>query len=223
MGSVTVIFVPFLVVALFIVQFFISITGKDVSDVVLPYAPDKGLVWKYDNENDPYISLKETKIVGDEQIFRFKTREYSDDEDYIYGCGYMMDLVFTDENGNTETYYATARNVSLDMIKIWAEDEVSVYKYTATAHKVYDDSKWSMNFSLGDSSEYVVYDPDITCNPKTFTVVYEKGMEDDDIIWLYFKNSSAEKDYSESHKIRLDCSGRDVKLLNESFWSSDNP
>lgn len=76
---------------------------------------------------------------------------------------------------------------------------------------------------LNVSEVVLPYDPDITCNPKTFTVVYEKGMEDDDIIWLYFKNSSAEKDYSENHKIRLDCSGRDVKLLNESFWSSDNP
>ena len=223
MGSVTVILVPFLAVLVFIADIFLSLTGLDVTKVVLPYDPENGLVWEYDNINDPYIKLEDMVIGDDEQIFKFVNRGNNKDTNYKYGCGYMMDLIFTAENGETETYYATTRNVSLGRVKIWAEDEVLVYNYTATVQKLYDDSEWEMDFGTGSDSEYVVYNPDTKSTSRTFTVVYEKGTDDDDIIWLYFVNRSAEEDYWESHKIQLDCSGKEAKLLKESFWSTDSP
>lgn len=67
MGSVTIILVPFLLVAVFIAQFFLGITGLDTTKVTLPYSPEEGLVWEYDNKNDPYIKLKDMVIEGDEQ------------------------------------------------------------------------------------------------------------------------------------------------------------
>ncbi len=222
MGAVTVIFVPFLAVLVFIADLFLSITGLDITKVVLPYDPENGLVWEYDNENDPYIKLKDMVIEGDEQIFKFVNRGYNKDITYKYGCGYMMNLIFTAENGETETYYATTRNVSLGRVKIWSEDEVLVYNYTATAKKVYDDSEWEMDFGSESDSEYVVYNPDTESTSRTFTVVYEKGMADDDIIWISFDNRSGEGNYWEAHHIKLDCSGEEAKLLEESFWSTDS-
>lgn len=225
MGSVTIILVPFLLVAVFIAQFFLGITGLDVSKVTLPYDPEKGLVWEYDNKNDPYIKLEEVKIEGDEQIFCFKSRKYSNDEDYVYGCGYMMDLIFADENGNIETYYATTRNVNLGRVKIWAEEEVCVYNYTATAKKVYDDSEWDLGFGASsDCSEYIVYAPEMLSSPEsfTFTVVYEKGTAKDDIIWVNFCNKAySNNHYQENHRLKLDFSGDEAKLLEEKFWSTD--
>lgn len=222
MGAVTVIFVPFIAVLVFIADIFLSLTGLDITKVVLPYDPENGLVWEYDNINDPYITLKDTVIEGDEQIFKFVNRGYNKDTTYKYGCGYMMDLIFTAESGETETYYATTRNVSLGRVKIWAEDEVLIYNYTATAKKVYDDSEWEMDFGSESDSEYVVYNPDTKSTARTFTVVYEKGMDDDDIIWISFDNRSGEGDYWEAHHIKLDCSGKEAKLLEESFWSTDS-
>lgn len=222
MGSVTVILVPFLAVLVFIADLFLSITGLDITKVALPYDPENGLVWEYDNINDPYIKLDDMVIEGDEQIFKFVNRGYNKDKTYKYGCGYMMDLIFTAENGETETYYATTRNVSLGRVKIWAEDEVLVYNYTATAQKVYDDSEWEMDFGTGSDSEYVVYNPDTKSTSRTFTVVYEKGMDDDDIIYISFDNRSGEEDYWEAHHIKLDCSGKEAKLIEESFWSTDS-
>ena len=214
--------IAFMAVASVIFSIFSSMTGLDVSKITLPYNPEEGLVWEYDNENDPYIKLKDMVIEGDEQIFKFVNRGYNKDITYKYGCGYMMDLVFTAENGETETYYATTRNVSLGRVKIWAEDEVFVYDYTATAKKVYDDSEWEMDFGTDSDSEYVVYNPDTESTSRTFTVVYEKGMDEDDIIWVSFDNRSGEGDYWEAHHIKLDCSGKEAKLLEESFWSTDS-
>lgn len=214
--------IAFMAVASVIFSIFSSMTGLDVSKITLPYNPEEGLVWEYDNENDPYIKLKDMVIEGDEQIFKFVNRGQSKLTGYKYGCGYMMDLVFTAENGETETYYATTRNVSLGRVKIWAEDEVLVYNYTATAKKVYDDSEWEMDFGTDSDSEYVVYNPDTKSTSRTFTVVYEKGMDEDDIIWVSFDNRSGEGDYWEAHHIQLDCSGDEAKLLKEEFWSTDN-
>lgn len=214
--------IAFMAVASVIFSIFSSMTGLDVSKITLPYNPEEGLVWEYDNENDPYIKLKDMVIEGDEQIFKFVNRGQSKLTGYKSGCGYMMDLVFTAENGETETYYATTRNVSLGRVKIWAEDEVLVYDYTATAKKVYDDSEWEMDFGTDSDSEYVVYNPDTKSTSRTFTVVYEKGMDEDDIIWVSFDNRSGEGDYWEAHHIQLDCSGDEAKLLKEEFWSTDN-
>lgn len=214
--------IAFMAVASVIFSIFSSMTGLDVSKITLPYNPEEGLVWEYDNENDPYIKLKDMVIEGDEQIFKFVNRGQSKLTGYKYGCGYMMDLVFTAENGETETYYATTRNVSLGRVKIWAEDEVLVYNYTATAKKVYDDSEWEMDFGTDSDSEYVVYNPDTKSTSRTFTVVYEKGMDEDNIIWVSFDNRSGEGDYWEAHHIQLDCSGDEAKLLKEEFWSTDN-
>lgn len=224
MGSVTIILVPFLLIAALIAQFFVSITGLDVSKVTLPYDPEKGLVWEYDNKNDPYIMLKETVIDGDEQIFRFKSREKLGD-DYVRGCGSVMDLVFTDQNGNTETYYATTYKTDFNRVRIKSKDEVAVYKYTATAKKTYADSEWDLGFGSNSYYQYIIYDPEMKSSPEsfTFTVVYEKGTDDDDIIWVHFDNESFadDKHYLESHRLQLDCSGKEAKLLKEEFWSTD--
>lgn len=225
MGSVTIILVPFLLVAVFIAQLFLGITGLDTTKVSLPYDPENGLVWEYDNINDPYIFLKETEIDGDKQIFRFKSREKLGD-DYVYGCGSMMDLVFTDQNGNTETYYATTYGTDFHRVRIRPEDEIAVYQHTVTAAKTFEDSEWDLGFGTDTYCRYIVYNPEMKSNPEsfTFTVAYEKGSDDDDIFWVFIESESFANDnhYLENHQLQLDCSGKEAKLLKEEFWSTDS-
>lgn len=216
MGAVTIFVIPFFLVFVSIVNMFGSITGLNVSEVVLPYDPDKGLVWEYDNENDRYIKLKETETEGDEQIFRFVKRKRSKD----MTSGYMMDLVFTDKNGNTETYYAYSQSDYFDKIKILSEDEVAVFEYSITTQK----KGWNYEWSLDPDYHFpdkVLYDPDMTGNEKTFTVVYELGSDEDDIFWIYFDCDARRGGYYERYGIQLDCSSGEAVLIDEYFSSRD--
>ena len=73
--------------------------GYPTAKVELPYDEAAGLVWEYDNVDDPYVKLSETEIKDGKQIFYFESAGIEISTD-----GEMMDLVFTDKNGNEEVY-----------------------------------------------------------------------------------------------------------------------
>ncbi|MBQ4626268.1 MAG: hypothetical protein IJB45_03340 [Clostridia bacterium] len=216
MGAVTIFVIPFFLALVSVINMFGSITGLNVSEVVLPYNPDKGLVWEYDNENDRYIKLKSIEIENGEQVFSFVKRSKSKD----MTNGYMMDLVFTDKNGNAETYYAYSKSDYFDKIKILSEDEVAVFEYTITTKK----EKWRCEWSMNPDYHYphkVLYNPDMTGNEITFTVVYELGSDEDDIFWVYFEGDERRGEYFERYGIQLDCSSGQAVLVQEDFLSRD--
>lgn len=204
---------PFLLVPSLLVSIFFSVTGLNISDISLPYDPEKGLVWEYDNKDDIYIDLVETVIRGDEQVFRFKRNR----QDFIADTGCMMDLVFTAENGSTETYYASTKYVGFGKTKILSEDEVAVFEFTVNATETYDDSVWIVDSSYS-YDDHVLYSPDMKENPKTVTVAYELGSDDDDKIYVGIRTCSEKEDYLESFGVLLYFTSGEAELIREDHY-----
>lgn len=156
MGSVTIIvIIPIAVILILVSSLIGSITGGDRTQVVLPYEPEKGIVWECDVQDDTPIELVETEIDGEKQIFHFKsnfsmdmvrhfadiakdliTKEYSDTE-WSYGEYYRV--TFTDENGNEQKYYAETQtdteSIYFDRAVFYAPDEYFAFDYTVTAQQ----------------------------------------------------------------------------------------
>ena len=79
MGSVTII----IIIPLFLIFFAVSsvigaVTGVDKTEVVLPYEPEKGIVWECDIQDGTPVELVETEIDGEKQIFYFKSNAIKD-------------------------------------------------------------------------------------------------------------------------------------------------
>ncbi len=154
---------------------FEAVFGSPTEKVVLPYDESKGMVWEYDNVDDPYITLKEVQIKGDEQIFVFENSEgifaklvnivedIFSDPDYE---GTVMDLIFTDENGNTKTFYASEGSM-LSAPDIFASEECLVTQYTITTENPAESGVWRT--ILG--SEYVLVKKSDVSPSATFTIV----------------------------------------------------
>ncbi len=154
---------------------FEAVFGSPTEKVVLPYDESKGIVWEYDNVDDPYINLKEVQIKGDEQIFVFENSEdiitdlFNIVMNSFLGTGYegnVMDLVFTDENGNTETFYASAGGM-MSAPDIFAAEECLVTQYTVTAENPSESGSWGTI----SGKEYVLAKKADVSPSATFTVV----------------------------------------------------
>lgn len=155
MGSVTII----VIIPLFLIFFAGSsligaVTGGDRTQVVLPYEPEKGIVWECDVPDSP-IKLVETEVNGNTQTFWFKSTKTMDlvkgfgeaakglitdvypEHEYTYGDLYK--IIFTDANGNEQIYYAES-NLNLESIyfetpKIYSPEEYFAFDYTVTAQQ----------------------------------------------------------------------------------------
>lgn len=154
---------------------FEAVFGSPTEKVVLPYDESKGIVWEYDNVDDPYITLKEVQIKGDEQIFVFENSEdtitnlFNIVINSFLDTGYegnVMDLVFTDENGNTKTFYASAGGM-MSAPDIFAAEECLVTQYTVTAENPSESGSWGTI----SGNEYVLAKKADVSPSATFTVV----------------------------------------------------
>ncbi len=115
-----------------------AIFGYPQAEVVLPYNEASGTVWEYDGIDDPYIGLDEVKVDGDEQIFVFSARENNDEEKYE---GSIMQIVFTDRNGNEKAYYCD-QNGKLNSPTFYPAEECISLDITVTAKKPKKNAKW---------------------------------------------------------------------------------
>ncbi len=131
---------PIMLIVSFFGNLFTEITGKTQAEIVLPYDESKGIVWEYDNKDDYCIDFVETRIEGSEQIFVFKDNDVQFEEN-LPGC--LMDLVFTDKNGNQKTYYAYY--ALFGELVFYEESECLITEYTAVAHNPYENMHWVSN------------------------------------------------------------------------------
>lgn len=144
-----------------------TVTAKDFTEIVLPYDAENGTVWEYDNQNDIYIELYETRIDGDKQIFVFENAEdlgiseiVEDFVKTVFGAvsgethampaGEIMDIVFIDKNGNKRVYYA--QNGVVDPPIMYPAEECITTEYTVTPEKVVEGAAWD-----AFSGEYILY------------------------------------------------------------------
>ena len=141
-----------------------SFLSGEKTKLTLPYDESKGIVWEYNYDKDYYVKLIETKIEGNKQIFVFQDCKSNTDEKFVGG---MMDLVFTDRNGNTKKFYACSDNGYKGPL-IFEEDECVVTEYTVTAKYPKDELFWKATQESGS----VLIQPRTYDTTVTFTIIY---------------------------------------------------
>ncbi len=163
MGSsiVLVLAFPLMFVGLIFEMIMGAFIGYPTAQIELPYDEATGLVWEYDNVDDPYINLVKTEIKDGKQIFIFESAGISLDWN-----GEVMELVFTDKNGNEEVYYAYG-GAKRTAPEFTAADECDTYELTVTAENPVNGGKWIVT----DHNYYLLHKELNEADTQTFTVV----------------------------------------------------
>ena len=158
---------PIILIAGVFGNFFTNITGGKQDKIAFPYDKSKGIVWEYDNKDDFYIDLLEVKVEGNEQIFVFEYNgsEYDEVEAQEGKIGCCMDLVFTDKNGNSKTYYADIGDYGV--LNFYEESKCLITEYTAVVHDPFENFHWVP----GSEIDRVLIQPISYDTEVTFTIV----------------------------------------------------
>lgn len=171
-ASILLIFLaPIMVISMLIDTLFGTPLALNKAEIILPYDSEKGIVWEYDNKDDPYIELVSTEINGNEQVFTFGITSKNWDTE-----GAVMELIFTDKNGNQEIFYG-CRGVLFDHGNLFRKpyfynpDDCITFEYTVTAEEPVAFGKWEINNGI----DYIVRDSETNGDSKTYTVVYIPG------------------------------------------------
>lgn len=143
-----------------------AVLGYPTAQVELPYDEATGLVWEYDCVDDPYIKLVETKIEDGKQIFYFEG-ENNLSPDWN---GEMMEIVFTDKNGNEEVYYSVGGG-KRSAPSIYSSEECRLMEITMTANNPSNGGKWKVT----EHSNYILYQEETAADTQTYTVVITPG------------------------------------------------
>lgn len=150
MGSVTIIFIiPIMIIVMLFGSAVGAIKGDNMTKVELPYDPSEGIVWEYDGVDDPLFNLVKTETDGDKQIFTFKGIPVFDgifEENHeVIDSDMIMDVVFTNENGEELLYYARVDHDYLALnhkIEFWSPDEYVIFDYTPKEETTVEGAEW---------------------------------------------------------------------------------
>ncbi len=170
-------FLPILLIGSFFLNIFGFVSGEDQTRIALPYDPEKGLVWEYDNKNDPYIKLHKTVIEDDEQIFCFRDKRGTTNS----GNGEWMDVIFTDKNGNQLKYYVSFDHEGVlddphqDFL-VLAPGEYLEYDHTVKADKPVPGGDWYITYldSYRTNLDVVYMPRQKKKSEETFKLVFAK-------------------------------------------------
>lgn len=203
MGSITIIvIIPLAIILLACSSVIGDITGGDKTKVVLPYEPEKGIVWECDIPIGP-VELVESEIDGKTQVFYFEstfgkelieelagivkniiTKE--DPPDYEVKFGEAYEIIFTDKNGNEQKHYALCNtntdSIYLDTVSIYAPDEYYAFDYTVTAQQPVEGEYFWFNDNNPRRTE--CFEPDYS-STKTFTLVHINEFIDSEKEYYY--------------------------------------
>ncbi len=207
MGTITVVFAPLLALFVMIANLFGIASGNNSAKVTLPYDPENGVVWEYDDVDDPYIRLAKTEVNGNEQTFYFV-----DNFRHFYDAGLAdgdyLDLIFTDKNGNSVKYYAHIYEegyTTFSRIKILAPDKYIEFVYNIKPQTQFEMYRWYTDI---DSEEHILYNANVFAAQNSYTVVYEKGSAESDTIAVEFNCRSFPQyeDVREKYSLNIDFS-----------------
>ncbi|MBR2957929.1 MAG: hypothetical protein IKC20_06730 [Clostridia bacterium] len=155
-----------------------AIFGYPTTEIALPHDEEKGLVWEYDCVNDPNIELVKTKVENGEQIFVFKGTGKIDiaeifikDENEQQGS--MMDIVFTDKNGNQKIYYGYNGNRTYAPV-FYAAEDCQTIDITLTAQKARKNASWEVALNDG----YVIMKKTTGGETENFTIIITPDNKD---------------------------------------------
>ncbi|MBQ3150354.1 MAG: hypothetical protein IJB86_03820 [Clostridia bacterium] len=154
-----------------LISMFGFLTGNDTTELVLPYDESTGTVWTYDGVDDPYLKLVGSETDGDLQIFSFRRK----DNFFLKGSsgGKVMEIVFTDKNGNELIYYAVHDESDLFRINFYPKEDVYILEYTAKADSAVRGGYWKLSSttSYDSASRRLLYASSETSDTYTFTFI----------------------------------------------------
>lgn len=157
---------------------------KEYTEIALPYDKQKAIVWEYDNVNDDFIELVEVKTENGQQIFVFDQSDNTSASNRLSNSvldffkivftgkatakpvGEVMDLVFTDDNGNKKIYYAYC--LGAQPPKIYPAEECLTAGYAITPAEAKDGAVWDI---LENTDNILYTGKRTTQNSNSFTVV----------------------------------------------------
>lgn len=214
MGSVTIIVIIPLFILYILGSSIVGIfTGGDRTQVVLPYEPEKGIVWECDIPLGS-MDLVETEIDGKTQVFTFKGDMLGYLWDLYENAGQPTDgevykIVFTDQNENELVYYAKADADSKypNKMNVYAPGEYFAFDYTLkTDQDGGEECEW----------HYLGYSDQLECTPvtpsreKTVTIVLTEGYENSETNSFGFKYTTS----SSVSADKLDSVYEEYKIVN---------
>lgn len=198
-------------------------SGANYKEVILPYSESEGLVWEYDGKDDPYIKLEKMTVNGNEQVFRFVSAGIDEDDDIYYYNGRCMELDFTAQNGQSETYYAVVSPwIFYDEVFIANEDETITYTVTAERSPADSEFEWEVDF-LHSDLDNVVHFSEKTGETNTFTLVYfnDRPQQDGILEASFFYDTESDR-MKEWHSVEVDFSSGEAVVIWESGNSETN-
>lgn len=198
-------------------------SGANYKEVILPYSESEGLVWEYDGKDDPYIKLEKMTVNGNEQVFRFVSAGIDEDDDIYYYNGRCMELDFTAQNGQSETYYAVVSPwIFYDEVFIANEDETITYTVTAERSPADSEFEWEVDF-LHSDLDNVVHFSEKTGKTNTFTLVYfnDRPQHDGILEASFFYDTESDR-MKEWHSVEVDFSSGEAVVIWESGNSETN-
>ena len=237
MGSVTIFFiVPVMIIMMLFGSAVGAINGDNVTKVELPYNPSEGIVWEYDGVDDPLFNLIETEIKGDKQIFTFKGIRVFDgifEDDYeTVDSDLIMDVVFTNENGEELLYYAAVDHDYFALnhkIEFWSPDEYVIFDYTPKEETTVEGAEWV-------ASKYDKIGETEADGEKTFTYLFLPDKENGSTYEMSFTYCTLKKEDSDKYipyekielEIKADINGCEIKDEDRFYydgtrWLSYNP
>lgn len=172
----------FIIPAIFFEVIFADISGAifgyPTSEIALPYNEEEGLVWEYDNFNDRDLELVETRVEDGEQVFVFRGTGKLDIADIFIKNkdeveGDVMELVFTDKNGNKKIYYGFNGNSIYEPLFYPAEDCQTI-DVTLTAQNPMENASWE----VVDSTVYILMKKPTGEATETFTTIITPNNKD---------------------------------------------
>ncbi len=214
MGAVTIIVIIPLFILYILGSSIVGIfTGGDKTEVVMPYEPEKGIVWECDIPLGS-LELVESEIDGKTQVFTFKGdmlgylwSMYENEGEYTDGEVYR--IVFTDQNENELVYYAKSDVDSKypNKMNIYAPGEYFAFDYTLkTEQDGGEEYAWHY-LGYSDQLECTA----ITASPeKTVTVVLTEGYENGETNSFGFKYATSSSVSAE----KLDSIYEEYKIIN---------
>ncbi len=214
MGAVTIIVIIPLFILYILGSSIVGIfTGGDKTEVVMPYEPEKGIVWECDIPLGS-LELVETEIDGKTQVFTFKGdmlgylwSMYENEGEYTDGEVYR--IVFTDQNENELVYYAKSDVDSKypNKMNIYAPGEYFAFDYTLkTEQDGGEEYAWHY-LGYSDQLECTA----ITASPeKTVTVVLTEGYKNGETNSFGFKYATSSSVSAE----KLDSIYEEYKIIN---------
>ena len=136
--------------------------GYPTAKVELPYDEATGLVWEYDNVDDPYINLDKTETKDGKQVFYFESSGIE-----LETKGDIMELVFTDKNGNEEVFYCYS-SAKINAPSIYSAEQCTLTEITLTAENPVEGGKWV----VAENGYYILYHNASESESETYTFVF---------------------------------------------------